>query len=39
MEAVVELVQGGDAGVLCFQQEPLADDPVQSFLLALPWGR
>jgi hypothetical protein len=32
-EAVVELVQGGDAGLLGLQQEPLADQAVQPLLL------
>jgi hypothetical protein len=38
VEAVVELVQGGDPGVLCLQQEPLADQAVQPFLLASALG-
>jgi hypothetical protein len=33
-EAVVELVQVGDASVLGLEQEALADDAVQALLLA-----
>jgi hypothetical protein len=38
VEAVVELVQAVDPGGLGLQQEPLADDPVQSLLLASALG-
>ena len=37
-EAVVQFVQGGDAGGLGLKQEPLADDAVESLLLAAALG-
>jgi len=38
VEAVVEDVEGFDAGGFGFQQEALADDPVQPLLLASALG-
>jgi hypothetical protein len=37
-EAVVELVQAGDAGLAGLQHEALADHPVEPFLLASALG-